>query len=51
MPATYAVLIRSLDPTADVERVGDFADALFRFFGEMTEDDWRVCIRMAGGSA
>ena len=51
MPATYADLIRAIDPNADVERVGDVADDLFRFFGEMTEDDWRVCIRMAGGDA
>ena len=51
MPQTYADLIRSIDPNADVERVGDVADELFRFFGEMTEADWRECVRLAGGTA
>lgn len=47
MPKCYADLIRSMDPDVDVEAVGDIANSLFRYFGEMTIDDWIKCYRMA----
>jgi len=45
---TYAAYIRSLDPTADTKAVMDVADARHRYFAEMSEADWRDCIREAG---
>lgn len=47
MPKCYAELILSIDPTADVERVGDIADANFRYFSKMTRAQWEACIRAA----
>jgi hypothetical protein len=47
MPKCYAELILSIDPNADVERVGDIADAHFRYFSEMTQNDWERCVAAA----
>lgn len=43
----YAELIKDIDPTADVEAVLDIADEFFRYFGEMSRDEWKFCIEAA----
>ena len=43
-------MIKQIDPTANVERVMDIADANFRYFGEMTRTQWEACIRHAAAT-
>ena len=38
-------VILEIDPSADVERVKDFASEAFRFFSEMTREEWAECVR------
>lgn len=49
MPKCYAETILSIDPNADVELVGDIADANFRYFSEMSRNDWERCVAAAKG--
>jgi hypothetical protein len=47
MPKCYADLILAIDPSADVERVGNIAHANFRYFSEMTRANWVACVERA----
>lgn len=47
MPECYADLIRSIDPDVDVEFVGDIANDTYRYFSEMSRDDWVDCVQIA----
>ena len=45
--AAYEQIIKQISADADVERVLDIADANFRFFAEMTSQDWAACVAAA----
>jgi len=47
MPKAYADLIKEIDPSADVELVGDIADDNFRYFSKMTRAQWEMCVEAA----
>ena len=46
----YADTIKAIDATADVRLVMDIADEIYRFFGEMSEADWRECVALSKDS-
>lgn len=47
MPDAYRKIILEIDPSADVELVGDIADEDFRYFSKMTRADWAACVEAA----
>lgn len=47
MPGCYRDAILKIDRNADVELVGDIADANFGYFSKMTHANWVACVNHA----